>query len=36
MAKVLDNFLAHVKSHEGVWFCRGIDMANYWLEREGR
>jgi allantoinase len=36
MAKVLDDFLAYVKGHEGVWFCRGIDMASYWLEHEGR
>ena len=31
MAKLLDNFLQHVESHSGVWFCRCIDMANFWL-----
>ncbi len=36
MAKVLDDFLTYVQGHEGVWFCRGIDLANYWLEHEGR
>ncbi len=29
---ILREFLRYVKSHTGVWFPRGIDMANYWLE----
>ncbi len=32
-AKVLENFLQYVKSHPGVWFCRCIDIAQYWLEQ---
>ncbi|MFQ5826746.1 MAG: polysaccharide deacetylase family protein [Dehalococcoidia bacterium] len=36
MAKLFDNFLQYVKGHTGVWFCRCIDMANFWLEHEGR
>jgi peptidoglycan/xylan/chitin deacetylase (PgdA/CDA1 family) len=34
MAKVLDDLLAHVRSHEGVWFCRNIEMASFWLEQQ--
>lgn len=33
LAKVFENFLEYVKSHRGVWFCRCIDMAHYWLEQ---
>lgn len=36
LAKLFDNFLQYVKGHSGVWFCRCIDMANFWLEHEGR
>ena len=36
MARMLDRFIEHAKGHEGVWFCRCIDMANYWLKNEGR
>ena len=36
LAKVFDNFLQYVKGFSGVWFCRCIDMANFWLEHEGR
>jgi len=32
LAKVFENFLEYVKSHPGVWFCRCIDIAQYWLE----
>ncbi|MGH7848404.1 MAG: polysaccharide deacetylase family protein [Candidatus Binatia bacterium] len=31
-ATVFREFLRYVKSHPGVWFARGIDLANYWLE----
>ncbi|MFQ5682360.1 MAG: polysaccharide deacetylase family protein [Candidatus Binatia bacterium] len=34
MAKVFDNFLQYIKDLPGVWFCRSIDMANFWLENE--
>jgi allantoinase len=36
MAKLLDDFLAHAASQRGVWFYRGIDMADFWLEHEGQ
>ncbi|MBI3966423.1 MAG: polysaccharide deacetylase family protein [Chloroflexi bacterium] len=29
----LERFLAHAKSHPGVWFARRLDIARYWLER---
>jgi peptidoglycan/xylan/chitin deacetylase (PgdA/CDA1 family) len=32
MAEVFREFLRYVKSHPGVWFARGIDLANFWLE----
>jgi putative urate catabolism protein len=28
----LRRFLDHAQSHEGVWFCRGIDIASHWRE----
>jgi peptidoglycan/xylan/chitin deacetylase (PgdA/CDA1 family) len=34
MARVLDKFLAHVRQQPGVWFCRNIDLARFWLEQE--
>ncbi len=34
MAKLLEKFLQYAKGHEGVWFCRCIDMAEFWLEHE--
>lgn len=27
----LRRFLDHVQGHDGVWFCRGIDIANHWI-----
>jgi peptidoglycan/xylan/chitin deacetylase (PgdA/CDA1 family) len=35
MTNVLDQFLAHARRHEGVWLCRGIDMARYWQQVAG-
>lgn len=29
----LRRFVDHVQSHEGVWLCRGIDIAKHWGER---
>lgn len=26
----LERLLAHMRGHEGVWFCRGIDVARHW------
>jgi len=26
----LVRLLEHMKQHDGVWFCRGIDIANHW------
>lgn len=34
MATILDELLAYAKQHEGVWFCRAIDLASFWLENE--
>lgn len=34
LAKVLEKFLQYVKGHQGVWFCRSIDVARFWLEQE--
>lgn len=32
MAKVLDDFLGHVRTHEGVWTPRCIDLAELWIK----
>ena len=32
LAKMLDDFLTFVKNHDGVWFGRCGDIANYWLK----
>jgi putative urate catabolism protein len=29
----LRRFVDHVQSHEGVWLCRGIDIASHWREQ---
>jgi peptidoglycan/xylan/chitin deacetylase (PgdA/CDA1 family) len=29
----LIKLLKHMRSVEGVWFCRGIDIARHWLDR---
>ena len=34
LAKLFDKFLEYVKGHPGVWFCRCIDMADFWLQQE--
>ncbi len=34
MARLFEKFIEYVKGHQGVWFCRCIDMANFWLENE--
>jgi peptidoglycan/xylan/chitin deacetylase (PgdA/CDA1 family) len=31
LSKVVENFIRYVQDHPGVWFCRSIDMADYWL-----
>jgi allantoinase len=36
MSHLLDRFLTHAQRRQGVWFCRAIDLASYWLELEGR
>ena len=28
----LIRFLEHIRSHEGVWICRGIDVARHWRQ----
>lgn len=30
--KALKRFIQHVKSHDDVWLCRRIDIANHWRE----
>jgi peptidoglycan/xylan/chitin deacetylase (PgdA/CDA1 family) len=32
-AMALDRLLKYIKKHSDVWFCRGEDLANYWLEK---
>lgn len=34
LAKVFERFLEYVKTHREVWFCRCIDMAEFWAEQE--
>ena len=34
LAKVFERFLEHVKSHRGVWFCRCMDIAEFWADRD--
>lgn len=36
MAKVFESFLAYLKDYQGVWFCRCIDMAEFWSAQEGK
>jgi peptidoglycan/xylan/chitin deacetylase (PgdA/CDA1 family) len=33
VSKVLDDFLTHVKKHDGVWFAKGQEIADFWLAR---
>jgi peptidoglycan/xylan/chitin deacetylase (PgdA/CDA1 family) len=35
LSKVVEHFLEYAKSHPGVWFCRCIDIADFWLEHAG-
>jgi peptidoglycan/xylan/chitin deacetylase (PgdA/CDA1 family) len=35
LARMLDRFLAHIKSRDCVWFCRCGDMAKFWLDHAG-
>jgi peptidoglycan/xylan/chitin deacetylase (PgdA/CDA1 family) len=28
--RALERFVDHVTSHEDVWLCRGIDIAEHW------
>ena len=30
--RALERFIDHAKSHEGVWFCRRVDIARHWWE----
>jgi hypothetical protein len=34
LAKVFERFLAYAKEHRGVWFCRCIDIAEFWARQE--
>jgi allantoinase len=31
-AKVYQDFIRHAKSHQNVWFARGVDVAKWWLK----
>jgi hypothetical protein len=35
MSKLLDDFIDYALRHDGVRFYPCIDMANFWLERDG-
>jgi hypothetical protein len=35
MSKLLDHFIEYVQGHDAVRFYPCIDIANFWLEREG-
>ncbi len=34
LARVFARFLEYAKAHRGVWFCRCIDIANFWSEHD--
>ncbi len=34
MARVFDQFLDYVQGFDGVWFCRLIDLADFWLAHD--
>lgn len=31
VSKALDDLIEHIKQHDGVWFARGCDVAQFWL-----
>ncbi len=35
MARLLAEFLDHARGHDGVWFARCIDVADFWSDRFG-
>jgi hypothetical protein len=36
MSQLLDRFIAYAQQRDGVRFYPCIDIANFWLEREGK
>jgi peptidoglycan/xylan/chitin deacetylase (PgdA/CDA1 family) len=36
MAKLLDQFLTHVRKQKDVWFCTSMEMARFWLEHHNK
>jgi peptidoglycan/xylan/chitin deacetylase (PgdA/CDA1 family) len=34
ISQVLDRLLTHVRRHEGLWFARGRDIADFWLKQQ--
>ncbi|MGZ8464783.1 MAG: hypothetical protein ACXWXT_04510, partial [Candidatus Binatia bacterium] len=32
-AKTLSDIIGHMKSHKGVWFATGSEIAHWWLEK---
>lgn len=33
-AKILSDMIGYMKSHKGVWFATGSEVAHWWLEKE--
>ena len=33
-AKILSDIIGYMKSHKGVWFATGSEIAHWWLEKE--
>jgi peptidoglycan/xylan/chitin deacetylase (PgdA/CDA1 family) len=36
ISRVLDELLKHVNKHDGVWFARGRDIAEFWSKRHAK
>jgi peptidoglycan/xylan/chitin deacetylase (PgdA/CDA1 family) len=36
MARIFEEFLQYLRGFRGVWFCRCIDMADFWLQQEAQ
>jgi peptidoglycan/xylan/chitin deacetylase (PgdA/CDA1 family) len=34
ISRVLDKLLAHLKRHDGIWFARGKDIADFWIRQK--
>lgn len=36
ISKVLDQLLTHLNKHEGIWFARGRDIAEFWTKQRAK